>query len=260
MHLLKGKKALVLGVANERSIAWGIAKKLKSQGAAVALTYLNDALKKRVEPLAQGNWEPILFARWTWAKTNTSVQPAKRRWPRNGANSIYLIHSLAFADRSDLSARFSHTSRQGFLLTLDISAYSLIGLCQHLQDLMSEEGSVIAMTYDGARRVVKNYNLMGVAKAALETSMMYLAEELGSRKIRVNCISAGPIKTLAASGIGGFRSILQTVEEQAPLKRNITPDDVAGMALYLASDLSQNVTGQILHVDSGLSAMGISSP
>ena len=252
---LEQKKALVLGVANERSIAWAIAKKLKSQGAAVAMTYLNDALKKRVEPLAEEmgadfTCEMDVTVDEHFTRLRDTIE---REW---GTFDI-LIHSLAFADRDDLKGSFTQTSRKGFLLAMDVSAYSLLGLCQHLHGLMNEGASVIAMTYHGSRKVIKNYDVMGVAKAALETSMMYLADDLGPRQIRVNCISAGPIKTLAASGIGGFRSILQTVEERAPLRHNITADDVGGMALYLASDLAKNVTGQTLYVDSGLSVMGI---
>ena len=176
---------------------------------------------------------------------------------KNWGKFDILVHSLAFADRHDLVGNFSQTSRKGFLLAMDVSAYSLVALCQHLQDLMNDNASVMAMSYYGSRKIIKNYDVMGVAKAALEASMMYLADDLGAKQIRVNCISAGPIRTLAASGISGFRHILQTVEDRAPLKRNITTDDVAGMALFLASDLAKNVTGQTLYVDSGLSAMGV---
>ena len=256
MSLLSGKKALILGVANERSIAWAIAQKLKSQGASVALTYLNETLKKRVTPLSQELGADFI------CEMDVTVDEhfrqlhdvVQEKW---GTFDI-LVHSLAFADRNDLKGRFCQTSRKGFLLAMDVSAYSLIGLCQHLHELMNEGASVMAMTYHGSTQVIKNYDIMGVAKAALETSMRYLANDLGGGKgIRVNCISSGPIKTLAASGISGFRNILQMVEERAPLRRNITANDVAGMASYLASDLSKNVTGQTLYVDSGLSIMGL---
>ena len=255
MGLLDGKKALVLGVANERSIAWAIAKKLRSQGARIAMTYLNQALEKRVRPLSEQVeadfiCEMDVAADEHFIRLRDSVE---KKWK----TFDILIHSLAFADRNDLKGNFSQTSRKGFLQAMDISAYSLVALCQHLHPLMNENASVIAMTYHGARKVIKNYDVMGVAKAALETSMIYLADDLGPQQIRVNCISAGPIRTLAASGIGGFHDILQTVEERAPLRRNISSDDVADMAFYLASDLAKNVTGQTLYVDSGLSSMGI---
>lgn len=255
MSLLSGKKALVLGVANERSIAWAITKKLQSQGASVALTYMNDALKKRVEPLsrevaADFICEMDVTVNEHFAQLHDTV---KEKW---GSFDI-LVHSLAFADRNDLKGSFTQTSRQGFLLAMEVSAYSLVGLCQHLHPLMNKDASVMALTYHGSTKVIKNYDVMGVAKAALEASTRYLADDLGPKQIRVNGISAGPVKTLAASGISGFRSILQTVEERAPLRRNITADDVAGMAVYLASNLAKNVTGQILYVDSGLSIMAL---
>ena len=255
MSLLNGKKALILGVANERSIAWAIAKKLKSQGASVALTYLNETLKKRVGPLSQEVGADFICE--MDVTVDEHFQKLRDVVQEKWATFDILVHSLAFAERSDLKDRFCQTSRKGFLLAMDISAYSLIGLCQHLHELMNEEASVMAMTYHGSTQVIKNYNVMGVAKAALETSMMYLANDLGPKKIRVNCISAGPIKTLASSGISGFRNILQEVEERAPLRRNTTADDVAGTASYLASDLSKNVTGQTLYVDSGFSIMGL---
>lgn len=255
MSLLAGKKALILGVANERSIAWGIANEMKAQGASVALSYLNDALKKRVEPLSEEIGADFIFEMDVtnddhYAKMKQVVE---EKW---GKFDI-LVHSLAFADREDLKGDFSQTSRKGFSLACDISAFSLIGLCDSLRSLMNENGSVIAMTYYGSQKVISNYNIMGVAKAALEASSRYLADDLGKQKIRVNCISAGPIKTLAASGISGFRNILKTVEEKAPLKENVTAKDVGGTAVYLASDLSGGVTGQILYVDAGLSILGV---
>ncbi len=254
MGLLAGKKALILGVANDRSIAWGIAKALKAQGASLALSYMNDAIHKRVEPLSQEIGADFIFQ---MDVTNDDHYPAMRaevekRW---GKFDI-LVHSLAFADKEDLSRPFIQTSRKGFLMACDISAWSLVGLCQHLEPLMNDDGSVIAMTYYGSQKVVKNYNVMGVAKAALETSTRYLAEDLGPRGIKVNCISAGPIKTLAASGIAGFRGLLNQVEQIAPMKKGVTQDDVAGAAVYLASGLSGGVTGQVLYVDSGLSILG----
>ena len=249
--LLKGKNALILGIANEKSIAWGIARALKSAGAGLALNYLNEALKKRVEPLAEE-----IEADFTFELDVTSDEQMKSlgglvgdKW---GGFDI-LIHSLAFADRNDLKGRFSDTSREGFKLACDVSAFSLVGLCHHLRDCMNEGASVVAMTYHGSQQVISNYKVMGVAKAALEASARYLADDLGPSGIRVNCISAGPVRTLAASGVPGLRQIFATVEEHSPLRKNITTEDVGGAALFLASDLSAGVTGQILYVDSGFS-------
>lgn len=255
MEILKGKKALVLGLANDRSIAWGITRALKSAGASVALTYLNEALQKRVDPLAAEigadfTCQMDVTVDEHYAQLKDIVE---KKW---GKFDI-LIHSLAFADKDDLGGKFSDTSRKGFLMACDISAFSLVGLSHSLKDLMNPGGSIIALTYHGSTKVVMNYNVMGVAKAALECSMRYLADDLGPQGIRVNCISAGPIKTLAASGISGFRDILKTVEEKAPLRKNITTEDVGGTALYLASNLSNGVTGQVLYVDAGLSILGV---
>jgi enoyl-[acyl-carrier protein] reductase I len=254
MDILKGKKALIFGVANDRSIAWGVAKSLKEAGAHVALSYANDALKKRVEPLAQE-----LDADFTFEMdvTNDShYENLQAEIKKHWESFDILIHSIAFADRADLKGSFLATSRSGFQLACDVSAFSLVGLSQKLSPIMNEEGSIVAMTYYGSQKVVKNYNVMGVAKAALEASTRYLANDLGEKGIRVNCISAGPIKTLAASGISGFRELLAQVEDKSPLKRNVTQENVGSNALYLASDLSKGVTGQVLYVDSGLSILG----
>jgi enoyl-[acyl-carrier protein] reductase I len=258
MGILAGKKALVLGVANERSIAWGITRAFKEQGASVAMSYLNDKLKEKVTPLADEVGADFTFE---MDVTNDDhyqamVNTVKEKW---GTFDI-LIHSLAFADRDDLTGTFVETSRSGFKLACDISAFSLIGLCNSLKELMNENGSVIAMTYHGSQQVVHGYNVMGVAKAALEASARYLADDMGAQKgIRVNCISAGPIRTLAASGVPGLRQIFKTVDEKAPLRRNVTTEDVGGTAAYLASDLSSGVTGQILYVDSGISTIACTS-
>lgn len=254
MGLLTGKKALILGVANDRSIAWGIAKALKAQGASLALTYMNDAIHKRVEPLSQEIGADFI-AQMDVSQDDHYAALRKTVEEKWGKFDI-LIHSLAFADKDDLSKPFLQTSRKGFLMACDISAYSLVGLCQSLEPIMNDGGSVVAMTYYGSQKVVKNYNVMGVAKAALEASTRYLAYDLGPRKIKVNCISAGPIKTLAASGIPGFRSLLSQVEEIAPMKEGVSQDDVAGTAVYLTTELSGGVTGQILYVDAGLSILG----
>ncbi len=254
MTLLAGKKALVLGIANEKSIAWGITQELKKHGAQVAVTYLNDALKKRVEPLAEEVGADFVTQMDVTIDEHYPAlyETVKKNW---GKFDI-LIHSLAFADRNDLKGRFHETSRDGFKLACDVSAYSLIGLSHHLKDLLNEDSSIIAMTYHGSQKVVSGYNVMGVAKAALEASARYLADDLGVDKIRVNCISAGPIKTLAASGVPGLRNIFQQVDERAPLRRNIDTGDVGKTALYLACDLSSGVTGQIVYVDSGMSILG----
>lgn len=254
MSLLAGKKALILGVANDRSIAWGITKQLKKAGASVAMSYLNDALKKRVEPLAEEVGADFTFEMDVTQDDHYEkmAKLVKEKW----GNFDILVHSIAFADRADLKNDFSETSRKGYAMACDISAFSLVGLCQALKDIMNPYSSVMAMTYYGSQKVVTNYNVMGVAKAALEASVRYLADDLGRKKIRVNSISAGPVKTLAASGISGFRTLLGQVEEKAPLHENIDQEDVGGTALYLASDLSKRVTGQTLYVDAGLSILG----
>jgi enoyl-[acyl-carrier protein] reductase I len=254
MGLLSGKKALILGVANERSIAWGIAKALKAEGAQLALTYMNEAIHKRVLPLSEEIKADFI------AEIDVSQDhhyPAlKKTLEEKWGTFDILVHSLAFADKEDLSRPFVETSKKGFLMAMEISAYSLVALSQLLNPIMNEGGSIMSMTYYGSQKVVKNYNVMGVAKAALEASTRYLADDLGAKKIRVNCISAGPIKTLAASGISGFRTLLSQVEEKAPLRGNVSADDVAGTALYLASPLSNGVTGQVMYVDAGLSILG----
>lgn len=254
MGLLQDKKVLIFGVANERSIAWAIAKEFKAQGAKVALSYMNEAIHKRVEPLANDIEADFIFEMDVSNDDHYKNLPKQieQKW---GSFDI-LVHSIAFADRSDLKGDFLNTSREGFKMACDISAFSLVGLSQSLQNLMNPGGSVLAMSYYGSQKVVKNYNVMGVAKAALEASTRYLANDLGQKNIKVNCISAGPIKTLAASGISGFRELLSQVEEKAPMRKNITQDDVAGTALYLASNLSNGVTGQVIYVDSGLSILG----
>lgn len=254
MGILSGKKAVIFGVANDKSIAWGVAKAMKEQGAEIALSYVNDAIKKRVEPLAEQLGAAFIFEMDVTNDEHYLKLPKmiKEHWE----NVDILVHSIAFAEREDLKGRFVDTSREGFKLACDVSAFSLVGLSHALAPLMLRGGSIMAMTYYGSQKVVQNYNVMGVAKAALEASTRYLANDLGQDNIKVNCISAGPIKTLAASGISGFRGLLAQVEEKAPMRKNITPDDVAGTAVYLASSLSNGVTGQVLYVDSGLSILG----
>jgi enoyl-[acyl-carrier protein] reductase I len=252
--LLSGKKALILGVANEMSIAWGITKAFKEQGASVALTYVNENLQKRVVPLAEE-----VGADFTCEMDVTNdahYESLKKIIDEKWGKFDIIIHSLAFADKSDLKGRFVETTREGFKMACDISAFSLIGLCNTLKDNLNDDASVIAMSYHGSVKVLKGYNVMGVAKAALEASARYLADDLGPSNIRVNCISAGPIRTLAASGVPGLKDFLKVIEEKAPLRKNVTPDDVAGTAVYLASRLSHGVTGQVLYVDSGINIIG----
>ena len=254
MSLLNGKKAIILGLANERSIAWGVAKGLKEHGAKLAFSYMNDALKKRVLPLAGEIGADFTFE--LDVTQNEHLLSMKKSVEDHWGQFDILIHSLAFAEKKDLSQKFIHTSREGFSTSLDVSAYSLVAITETLSELLNDGGSIMSMTYYGSQKVVTNYNVMGVAKAALESATRYLAADLGPRGIRVNCLSAGPIKTLAASGISGFRGLLSQVENISPMKRNVTAEDCGGAAVFLASDLSRGVTGQVIYVDSGLHIMG----
>jgi len=253
--LVQGKKALIFGVANDKSIAYAIAKELKDNGASIALSYAGEALKKRVEPIHEELGSDFLFQCDVSSDEAIaeSADMVKEKW---GKFDI-LVHSVAFANRDDLKGRYVETSRDGFHLAMDISAYSLVALCKAFDPLLNDNGSVMAMTYYGAEKVITNYNVMGVAKAALECSVRYLAMDLGERGIRVNAISAGPLKTLASSGISGFKTILATIEERAPLRRNIIQEDVGKTGLFLASDLSRAITGEVIYVDSGYNIMGI---
>ena len=253
---MAGKKVVILGVANERSIGYGILKSLKAQGATIALTYVNEAIEKRVRPIAQEFGIELVLP--CDVADDAQIQNLASELQKAWGTVDGIVHSVAFADKNDLAKSFHSTSREGFRLALDISAYSLVAVTGAFVPLMQEKGgSIITLSYMGSERVVPNYNVMGVAKAALETSVRYLASELGGSKIRVNTISAGPIKTLAASGIAGLKTMINTVEEKAPLKRSVTNDDVGGTALYLMSDLSSGVTGEIIHVDCGYSIMGM---
>ena len=255
MGLLDGKKALIFGVANKKSIAYEIAKKFKEEGAELGFTYAGEALEKRVVPISEelGGKFCVKCDVTDDNDLNNTFETVKEKF----GNFDILVHSIAFAPAEDLKGRFIDTSRNGFLKAMEISAYSLVELARRAEPLMNKHGSIITMTYYGSVKVVKNYNVMGVAKAALESSMRYLANELGEKGIRVNAISAGPIKTLAASGLSGFRKILSLIEERAPLKRNVTQEDVAKAALFLCSDLSSGVTGDVLYVDSGYNILGL---
>ena len=251
---LKGKKALIVGVANERSLAWAIAQKLHAAGVDLAFNYLGEALERRVRPLAESVnasiVEPCNVA--VDGEIEALFEKIKQKW---GELDI-LIHSVAFANREDLEGRFVQTSREGFRVAMDISAYSLIALSKFSEPLMREGSSIVTLSYYGAQKVVPNYNVMGVAKAALESSVRYLAYDLGSKKIRVNAISAGPVKTLAAAGIRNFRELLSTAAEKTPLRENISAEDVGELGAFLCSSASKHITGSTLYVDSGAHIMG----
>ncbi len=253
--LMKGKRGVILGVANNRSIAWGIAKACADAGAELALTYQGEALKKRVEPLAAELGAHVVgHCDVTDPDSMDAVFAAlKDRW----AEIDFLVHAIAFSDKDELTGRFLDTTRENFNRTMEISVYSLAALAQRAEKIMVDGGSILTLTYYGAEKVMPHYNVMGVAKAALEASVRYLAVDMGNRGIRVNAISAGPIKTLAASGIGDFRYILKWNEYNAPLKRTVTTDEVGASALYMLSDLSRAVTGEVHHVDSGYHTVGM---
>jgi enoyl-[acyl-carrier protein] reductase I len=253
--LMAGKKGLIMGVANDRSIAWGIAKAVSDHGAEIAFTYQGEALKKRVMPLAESiGCEVVLPCDVTDEKSLDAVfDTLRERW----GVLDFVVHAIAFSDKEQLKGRYIDTTADNFATTLQISCYSFTAVCQRAQSLMSEGGSLLTLTYFGAERVMPHYNVMGVAKAALEASVRYLADDLGRQGIRVNAMSAGPMKTLAASGIGDFRYILKWNQYNSPLRRNITLEDVGGAGIYLLSDLSSGVTGEIHHVDSGFHVVGM---
>ncbi|MHA1568829.1 MAG: enoyl-ACP reductase FabI [Alphaproteobacteria bacterium] len=255
--LMAGKRGLIMGVANERSIAWGIARSLAAHGAELAFTFQGEALEKRVRPLAASlGCEAVLPCDVTdGASMDAVFADLKSRW----GSLDFLLHAIAFSDKDELKGRYVDTSRENFGNTMLVSCYSFTELCRRASELMTGGGSLLTLTYYGAERVMPHYNVMGVAKAALEASVRYLAVDLGAMGVRVNAISAGPIKTLAASGIGDFRYILKWNEYNSPLRRNVTIDDVGGAGLYLLSDLSAGVTGEVHHVDSGYHVVGMKS-
>ena len=253
--LMAGKRGLILGVANNRSIAWGIAKSLAMQGAEIALTYQGDALKKRVEPLAVDLGCKVVLP--CDVNDKASVDAVFAELARQWGRLDFMVHAIAFSDKNELDGRYVDTSEANFTQTMLVSCFSLTALAQRAEKLMSSGGSIITLTYYGAEKVMPHYNVMGVAKAALEASVRYLAADLGKNGIRVNAISAGPIKTLAASGISDFRYILKWNEYNSPLRRTVTIDEVGGAAVYLLSDLSRGVTGEIHHVDSGYHVQGM---
>ena len=254
-NIMVGKKGLVMGVANDRSLAWGITKAVTDHGAEVALTFQNQTLEKRVRPLAESLGANLLLE--CDVSDEISVANVFRTLEEQWGSLDFLIHAIAFSDKNELTGRYIDTSAENFALTLSISCFSFTSICRAAAPLMKRGGSIVTLTYAGSERVVPHYNVMGVAKAALECSVRYLATDLGVDKIRVNAISAGPVRTLAASGIGDFRYILKWNELNAPLKRNVTIEDVGGAGLYLLSDLSSGVTGEIHHVDCGYNIVGM---
>ena len=253
--LMEGKRGLIMGLANDRSLAWGIAKALRGQGAELGFTYQGDALRKRVAPLAQEVGSDLLVDCDVSeaASMDRCFATVAARWP----TIDFLVHAIGFSDKNELRGLFVETSLENFTLTMNVSAYSFVAVTRRARAMMPEGGSILTLSYYGAEKVVPHYNVMGVAKAALEASVKYLAMDLGPEKIRVNAISAGPIKTLAASGIGDFRYILKWNELNSPLRRNVTIDDVGGAAVYLLSDLASGVTGEIHHVDAGYNVIGM---
>jgi enoyl-[acyl-carrier protein] reductase I len=253
--LMKGKRGLVMGVANNRSIAWGIAKALSDAGAEIALTYQGEALKKRVEPLAEQLG--AIVAGHCDVTDAASIDDVFAHLEKTWGKLDFLVHAIAFSDKEELTGRYVDTTPGNFARTMDISVYSLTAVTQRAEKLMTDGGSVLTLTYYGAEKVMPHYNVMGVAKAALEASVKYLAADLGPQNIRVNAISAGPIKTLAASGIGDFRYILKWNEYNAPLRRTVTIEEVGDAALFLLSDLGRGVTGEIQHVDCGYHVVGM---
>ena len=259
--LMEGKRGLIMGLANDKSLAWGIARKLAEQGAQLAFSYQGDALQKRVTPLAEQLGSDFVFECDVadMAALDRGFDRLKDRWD----TIDFLVHAIGFSDKNELRGKYLDTSLDNFLMTMNISAYSLVAAAKRASAMMPPKtengggGSILTLTYYGAEKVVPHYNVMGVAKAALETSVRYLANDLGPDNIRVNAISAGPIKTLAASGIGDFRYILKWNELNSPLRRNVTIEDVGGAGLYLLSDLSSGVTGEVHHVDAGYHVVGM---
>ncbi len=253
--LMAGKRGLIMGLANDKSLAWGIAQQLARHGAELAFSYQGEALKKRVGPLAEKLGSDFLIECDVsdMAALDTAFDTLKQHWE----TIDFVVHAIGFSDKNELRGKYVDTSLDNFLMTMNISAYSLVAVAQRAAAMMPQGGSILTLTYYGAEKVIPHYNVMGVAKAALETSVKYLANDLGPQNIRVNALSAGPVKTLAASGIGDFRYILKWNELNSPLRRNITIDDVGGSGLYFLSDLSSGVTGETHHVDAGYHVVGM---
>lgn len=257
MGLMDGKRGLILGVANDHSIAWGIARALHREGATLGFTYAGEALERRVRPLAESLGAPLIAP--CDVTRDEEIAALMTRTGEVLGRLDVLVHAIAFANKDELNGPYLRTTREGFHLAMDVSVYSLTALLRAAEPLLAPGAAILTLTYHGARQVVPNYNVMGVAKAALEASVRYLAADLGPRGVRVNAISAGPIRTLAASGIAGFRAMHRSFAAHAPLRRNITIDDVGDAALWLCSDLSRAVTGEVLYVDAGFSIMAMSA-
>lgn len=253
--LLSGKKGLIMGVASDRSLAWGIAQKASQNGATLAFSYQSEIILKRLSPLAGSLGSDLLVE--CDVSDEESIKRLVRTVKEKIGNIDFLVHSIAYAGKSELKGRYMDTSRENFLTALDISCYSLTSICKYASEIMNPGGSVVTMSYIGATRVMPHYNVMGVAKAALEASVRYLAVDLGGQNIRINAISAGPAKTLAAAGIGDFRYMLKWNQLNSPLKRNINLDDVGNTAVFLLSDLASAITGDVVFVDSGYHVVGM---
>jgi len=256
--IMKNKIGIVMGVANERSLAWGVTKTLSDNGANIILTYQGEALKKRIVPLADKVKAKNIFE--CDVSNEESIKNTFNEIHKKHGKIDFIVHAIAYSDKEELKGKYIETSKNNFLQSMDISCYSFTAVANYASKIMNDGGSMLTLSYYGAEKVIPHYNVMGVAKAALEASVMHLAADLGNREIRVNGISAGPVKTLAASGIGDFRYILKWNEYNAPLKRNTNLDDVGGAALFLLSNLSSGTTGEILHVDSGYHVVGMKSP
>ena len=253
--IMNGKRGIVMGVANDRSIAWGIAEAVAKQGAEIAFTYQGDALEKRVRPLAEKVGSNIIIP--CDVSSDEAIEETFKLLKEKWDTIDFIVHAIAYSDKEELKGEYVDTTRENFYKTMDISVYSFTAIAQRAARMMPNGGSMITLTYYGAEKVMPHYNIMGVAKAALESSVRYLAADLGSDKIRVNSLSAGPIKTLAASGIGDFRYILKWNQYNSPLRRNVTLNDVGGCGVYLLSDLSAGVTGETHHVDCGYHVVGM---
>ena len=253
--IMGGKRGLIMGLANDRSLAWGIARQLRDHGAELAFSYQGEAIEKRVRPLADQLSSDLLVDCDVsdMAALDRTFEELRKRWD----SLDFVVHAIGYSDKHELRGKFVDTSMDNFLMTMNISVYSFIAVAQRAREMMKPGGSILTLTYYGAEKVIPHYNVMGVAKAGLEASVKYLAMDLGPEGIRVNAISAGPIKTLAASGIGDFRYIMKWNEFNSPLRRNVTIEDVGGAGLYLLSDLASGVTGEIHHVDAGYNVVGM---
>lgn len=256
--LMAGKKGLIMGLANENSIAWGIAKMLHAHGAEIAFSYQGDIFLKRITPLLETIGSPLMVQ--CDVQNDQSIDAMAQELEKKFGKLDFIVHSVAFSDKNELKGRYVNTTRDNFKMTMDISCYSFTAVCQKLLPIMNNGGSCVTLSYYGAEKVMPHYNVMGVAKAALEASVQYLAADLGPDNIRVNAISAGPMRTLAAAGISDFRYMLRWNEANSPLRRNTTQEDVGRTALYLLSDLASGVTGDVIHVDSGYHVVGMKAP